>query len=155
MKQRKSAWERSLTFVLWWPERILLSESILHVQTGSLSRHWSWSNLQDKDSEKNFIHYIAEAHRQGFIYGGISSAPIYSILMDGSVDAGKIEDKLIVILYCSKDVTWRDSVLHKVLLSWSAIQNWCCCAGEVSERPTETAWDRWCTKSSQCARSQR
>ena len=28
--------------------------------------------------------------------------------MDGSVDAGKIEDELIVILYCSKDDTCEE-----------------------------------------------
>ena len=33
----------------------------------------------------------------------LSSIPFYSFLMDGSVDAGRVEDELIVILYGRKD----------------------------------------------------
>ena len=29
--------------------------------------------------------------------------PFCSFLMDGSVDAGRVEDELVVILYCKKD----------------------------------------------------
>lgn len=55
-----------------------------------------------KDSAKNFTHYIAEAQRHGFMEA-LSSIPFYSFLMDGSVDAGRIEDELIVILYSRKE----------------------------------------------------
>ena len=60
-----------------------------------------------KDSAKNFFYYIAEAHHQGFMEV-FSSDVFYSILMDGWVDAGKIEDELIVILYWSKDDTCEE-----------------------------------------------
>lgn len=33
----------------------------------------------------------------------LSSVHFFSFLMDGSVDVGKVEDELIVILYCMKD----------------------------------------------------
>ena len=57
-----------------------------------------------KYSAKNFTHYIAEAQRHTFIED-LSSVHFFSFLMDGSVDAGKVEDELIVIviLYCMKD----------------------------------------------------
>ena len=55
-----------------------------------------------KDSPKNFTHYIAEAQRHTFMEES-SSVRFFSFLIDGSVDAGKVEDELIVILYCMKD----------------------------------------------------
>ena len=55
-----------------------------------------------KDSAKNFIHYIAEAQRHTFMED-LPSVHFFSFLMDGSVDVGKVEDELIVILYCMKD----------------------------------------------------
>ena len=55
-----------------------------------------------KDSAKNFTHYIAEAQRHNFMEA-LSLVPFCSFLMDGSVDAGRVEDELVVILYCKKD----------------------------------------------------
>lgn len=55
-----------------------------------------------KDSAKNFTHYITEAQRHTFMED-LTSVHFFSFLMDGSVDAGKVEDELIVILYCMKD----------------------------------------------------
>ena len=55
-----------------------------------------------KDSAKTFTHYIAKSQRQAFLHT-FSTAHFYSFLMDGSTDAGNVEDELIAILYCLKD----------------------------------------------------
>ena len=59
-------------------------------------------SYKTKDSAKIFTHYIAESQRQGFFHS-LSTAHFFSFLMDGSTDAGNLEDELIVILYCKKD----------------------------------------------------
>lgn len=55
-----------------------------------------------KDSAKAFVHYIAESQRQLFI-SSLSSSRFYSFLMDGSTDAGNVEDEVIVILTSTRD----------------------------------------------------
>ena len=55
-----------------------------------------------KDLAKNFTHYIVEAQHHNFMEA-LSLAPFCSFHMDGSVDAGRVEDELVVILYCKKD----------------------------------------------------
>ena len=60
------------------------------------------STYKTKDSAKQFTFYIAEAQRQDFM-DDLSSVSFYSFLMDGSVDAGRIEDELVVIMFCKKD----------------------------------------------------
>ena len=57
-----------------------------------------------KDSAKNFTHYIAESQRLQFIGNTLSECRFYSFLMDGSTDAGNVEDELIIIMYSRKDV---------------------------------------------------
>ena len=59
-------------------------------------------SYKTKDSAKIFTHYIAESQRQGFFHS-LSTAHFFSFMMDGTTDAGNIEDELIVILYCKKD----------------------------------------------------
>ena len=49
---------------------------------------------------KMFIHYIAESQRQNFLVGFSSS--FNNLLMDGSIDAGNIEDELVLVHYCMK-----------------------------------------------------
>lgn len=55
-----------------------------------------------KDSAKSFTLFIAESQCQVFLHM-LSAAPFYSFLMDGSTDAGNVEDELIAILYCFMD----------------------------------------------------
>ncbi len=57
-----------------------------------------------KDSAKLFTHYIAESQRTAFMES-LSTAHFYSFLMDGTTDAGNIEDELIVIISFCKDDT--------------------------------------------------
>ena len=55
-----------------------------------------------KDLAKNFTHYIAESWWQQFI-GSLSNAQFFTFLIDGSIDAGNVEDKVVALLYCRKD----------------------------------------------------
>ena len=57
-------------------------------------------------SAKLFTHYIALAQREGFI-SQLSVAKFYSFLMDGSTDAGNIEQELVLISFCRKDDSAR------------------------------------------------
>ena len=63
-------------------------------------------SYKTKDSSKRFTHYIAESQLQSFVVGFPSS--FYSFLMDGSTDAGNIEDELVLVQYCMKDDTTKE-----------------------------------------------
>ncbi len=56
------------------------------------------------DSASSFVHYITESQRQDF-HRQLSSCRFYSMLMDGSVDKGRVENELMVILYCDREDT--------------------------------------------------
>ena len=62
-------------------------------------------------SAKLFTHYIAEAQRQHFL-SDLSHRKFYSFLMDGSTDAGKIEQELVVLLSCVIDDITREMKSH-------------------------------------------
>lgn len=53
-------------------------------------------------SAKLFTHYIAEAQRQQLMQA-LSKTKFYSFLMDGSTDAGNIEQELVVLQLCKID----------------------------------------------------
>ena len=55
-------------------------------------------------SAKLFTHYIAESQRRQF-FRSLSETKFCSFLMDGSTDAGNIEQELIILLSCKKDDT--------------------------------------------------
>lgn len=55
-----------------------------------------------KDSAKLFTHFIAESQRSAFMQS-LSTTLFCSFLMDGTTDAGKVEDQLIVIMSFCKD----------------------------------------------------
>ena len=57
---------------------------------------------KNRDSTRNFVHYIAESQRQAFKQT-LQSCHFFSVLMDGSTDKGHIENELFVILYCQAD----------------------------------------------------
>ena len=50
-----------------------------------------------KDSAKTFTHFIADSQCSAFLES-LSTAHFFSFLMDGTTDAGKIEDELVVIM---------------------------------------------------------
>ena len=60
-----------------------------------------------KDSAKSFTHYIAVSQRSAF-KNALSALHFYSILMDGTTDAGNTEDELFVIMCFSKDDKARE-----------------------------------------------
>ena len=54
------------------------------------------------DSARLFTGFIAKSQRQGFL-NSLSSEDFFSLLMDGSTDAGNLEDELVVLLHCHLD----------------------------------------------------
>ena len=54
------------------------------------------------NSARLFTSFIAKSHHQGFL-DSLRSGGFFSLLMDGSVDAGNLEDELIVLVYCCMD----------------------------------------------------
>ena len=66
-------------------------------------------------SAQSFTYYIAEAQRQTF-REALSKKLFYSILMDGSTDAGKLEQELVVVLTCWQDDTTREMKSSSMLL---------------------------------------
>ena len=61
-----------------------------------------------KDSTKSFTHYVAESQRSGF-KKLLSNLHFYSFLMNGTTDAGNIEDELFFIMSFYKDDKARES----------------------------------------------
>ena len=55
-----------------------------------------------RESAHNFLRYIAEAQQQEF-QRVISNSQFFSILMDGSVDKGKVENEVLLVQYCQLD----------------------------------------------------
>ena len=60
------------------------------------------ATYKNRDAARIFAHYIAESQRQN-LQNSITSCIFYSVLMDDSVDKGKIEHELFIILTCAKD----------------------------------------------------
>jgi len=59
-------------------------------------------SYQTKDSASAFTGYIALQQRNTFL-SSFSKAHFFSFLMDGSTDAGNIEEEIFVLLHCLKD----------------------------------------------------
>ena len=53
-------------------------------------------------SAKLFTHYIAKSQCQQLLQT-LSETMFYSFLMDGSTDAGNVEQELVILLLCKKD----------------------------------------------------
>ena len=60
------------------------------------------------DSAISFTGYIASSQRKAFFHSLSSTTRFYSVLMDGSTDAGNKEDELMVMVYCSKNNVTRE-----------------------------------------------
>ena len=60
------------------------------------------ATYKNRDSARNFIHYIAESQRRQ-LRVSLASCHFYSVLMDGSTDKGRVENELFVILFCKRD----------------------------------------------------
>jgi len=58
-------------------------------------------------SAQTFTHYIAESQRQSFLES-FSISNFYSFLMDGSTDAGNVEDELVLVQYCTQDAAAQE-----------------------------------------------
>ncbi len=56
-----------------------------------------------KDSARSFTKYIAMTQRNEFVNTIQSNLHFFSFLMDGTTDAGNVEDELIGIMGCCKN----------------------------------------------------
>ena len=54
-------------------------------------------------SAKMFTHYIAQNQRESLLNSLSTTSSFYSFLMDGSTDAGNVEDELVSIQFCVRD----------------------------------------------------
>ena len=52
-------------------------------------------------SAKSFTGFIAQSQRDCFIHS-LTKLHFFSFLMDGTTDSGKVEDELVVVLYCQQ-----------------------------------------------------
>ena len=54
-------------------------------------------------SAKSFTGFIARSQRQGFFNSHSCRSHFFGLPIDGTTDAGDVEEELIAILYCAKD----------------------------------------------------
>ena len=60
------------------------------------------TSYKTKDSAKNFTHYIAMAQRQQF-FQSLQEINFFSFIVDGSTDAGRIEDEIVMMMFCKRN----------------------------------------------------
>ena len=82
----------SLAFVKYAPFHALADHQGVNLGQG----------YKTADSAKRFTHFIAEAQRKLFLHS-LSSTKFVSFLMDGSTDAGNMEQELVLVVFCVKD----------------------------------------------------
>ena len=68
------------------------------------------------DSARLFTSCTAKSQRQGFL-NSLPSGGFFSLLMDGSTDAGNLEDELIVLVYCDMDDAEQEMTTYSRFLS--------------------------------------
>jgi hypothetical protein len=56
------------------------------------------TSYSNKARAAEFVHFIAESQRQQFVEFITSSCHFYSFLMDGSTDAGVVDNEVIAVL---------------------------------------------------------
>ena len=74
------------------------------------------------DSARLFTSFIAKSQRQGFL-NSLHGEGFFSLLMDGSTDAGNVEDELIVLVHCHMDDTEQEMITTSRFLSLHNPQN--------------------------------
>ena len=60
------------------------------------------TSYKTKDSAKNFTHYITIVQRQQF-FQSLQGVSFYSFIVDGSTDAGRIEDEIVMMMFCKRN----------------------------------------------------
>ena len=65
------------------------------------------ATYKNRDSGRNFVHYIAESQRQQLL-DDLASCHFYSVLMDGSTDKDRVENELFVVLFCRRNDTLQE-----------------------------------------------
>ena len=69
---------------------------------------------------KEFIHYIAESRRQE-LKKTLANAKFFSLLLNGSTDAGNIDDKVFLVVWC--DCNGCDEKVHTWMSYFTVVQS--------------------------------
>ena len=90
-----------------WPRKLWDSISTLLCMTSkSISVDLGFAHKTDV-SAQTFTHYIAESQHQSFLEN-IFTSNFYSFIMEGSTDTGNVEDKLVLVQYCTQNATAQE-----------------------------------------------
>ena len=60
------------------------------------------SAYKTETSAKTFTHFIAESQRQELVHA-LNSTNFFSILLDGSTDAGNLDNELLLVMWFDKE----------------------------------------------------
>ena len=66
---------------------------------------------------KSFTGFIARSQRQGFFNSHSCGSHFFGLPIDGTTDAGNVEEELIAILYCAKDDASQQMTTNSRFLS--------------------------------------
>ena len=69
------------------------------------------SAYKTETAAKTFTHYIAESERQKLVHT-LQSAKFFSLLMDGSTDAGNIDNDLLLVVWFDKEGVGENVCTH-------------------------------------------
>ena len=69
------------------------------------------------ESAKAFTGFIAKSQCQGFLNILSSNNHFYSLLMDGTTDAGNVEEELVALVFCTKDASTQQLITCSRFLS--------------------------------------
>ena len=77
------------------------------------------ASYKGSDSAQVFTHFIAEAQRKQFL-DTFSEVRFFSFMMDGSVDAGNVENELVILLYSKCDDEAKE--MKSCVRYWDIVQ---------------------------------
>ena len=60
------------------------------------------SAYKTETTAREFTHFIAESHRQELVLT-LESAKFFSLLLDGSTDAGNLDNELLLVVWCDRE----------------------------------------------------
>ena len=143
--QTRQEWESSLICYMMAKVSILFEKfpSLCEVEAcHGVDIEFSYRN---PPSATLFMHFIAQAQREHFSQALLSSSKFCSYLMDGSTDAGNVEQELVVLLLCKRDDTAEKiwSVTQYLSIASQKKNNKCRWPGQVPYSLTLTSWNYW------------
>ena len=115
---RGRKWRGSSICASLWPNTVSISplpkypvlEERRVVDVGHAYRTPSSASL-------SFTGFIATSQRQGFFNSHSCGSHFFGLPIDGTTDAGNVEEELIAILYCAKDDALQQMTTNSRFLS--------------------------------------